>query len=80
MVGNRQRVKFWKGKWWRDTPLSYSFSSLFAITTSKEAWVRDVWSEIEGRGFWDPILIRQPNDWEVDELVWLGPKKLCRNR
>ena len=37
LVGNGQRVKFWIEKWCGDTPLSHSFPSLFAITSSKEA-------------------------------------------
>ena len=36
-VGNEHRVKFWKGKWCRDTLLSNSFPSLFVITFSEEA-------------------------------------------
>ena len=41
-VGNAQRVRFWRDKWCRDETLCESFSSLFAISLSKEAWVADV--------------------------------------
>ena len=44
VVGNGQRVSFWKDKWCGTTPLCKSFPSLFALTTSKEAWVKDVWT------------------------------------
>ena len=37
VVGNKQRVKFWKDKWCGDTPFSHSFTSLFSTTLSKEA-------------------------------------------
>ena len=30
-VGNGQRVRFWKDKWYGDGPLCESFSSLFSI-------------------------------------------------
>ena len=42
LVGNGQRVKFWFDKWYSDTPLSFTFPSLFAVSSSKEAWVWDV--------------------------------------
>ena len=58
-----------------------SFPSWFAISTSKEAWVRDVWREIGGVGHWDPIFFRHLNDWEIDEaerlFSLLDSKKLC---
>lgn len=35
-----------------------------------------------GWGFWDPIFIKHPNDWEVRKVVrlpsWPDSKKLCR--
>ena len=42
VVGNRQRVSFWKDAWCGDTPLWVSFPSLFALADPKEAWVKDV--------------------------------------
>ena len=52
MVGNRQRVSFWKDKWCGAAPLCDSFPALFAIATFKEALVEDVWiaSESEEKG------------------------------
>ena len=49
VLGNKRRVKFWKDIWCGDTPLRTSFPSLFAIATSKEAWVCDAWEQVE---FW----------------------------
>ncbi|RVX17819.1 Protein BONZAI 1 [Vitis vinifera] len=65
MVGNGQRVSFWKDKWCEAAPLCYSFPALFAIATSKEALVEDVWTALEserkkGRG--------EGNDWEMNEV------------
>ncbi|RVX22857.1 hypothetical protein CK203_008380 [Vitis vinifera] len=45
-VGNGQRVRFWKAKWCGDGPLCESFSSLFSISMSKNAWVSEVWNPV----------------------------------
>ena len=42
LVGNRDRVTFWKDKWCEDNPLSATFPSLLALAISKEAWVKGV--------------------------------------
>ena len=44
MVGNGQRVGFWKDKWCGAAPLCVSFLALFVIAMSKEALVEDVWT------------------------------------
>ena len=41
IVGNGQKVRFWRDRWCRDSPLCVSFPSLFAFTVDKEAWVAD---------------------------------------
>ena len=56
LVGNGQRVKFWIEKWCGDTPLSHSFPSLFAITSSKEALGVGC-LERGGEGHWDPFSV-----------------------
>ena len=66
VVGNGQRVKFWKDKWCDDTPLCHSSPSLIAISSSKEAWVRDICREVGFGGHWDPIFFRNLNYWEVE--------------
>ena len=55
-------------KWCGDEPLCESFSSLFSISLSKEAWVSDVWNLDGDGGGWTPLFSRVFNDWEV-ELV-----------
>ena len=72
-VGNDQRIKFWKDAWLKNTPLQVSFPSLFGLAESKEAWVREYWNNVFGKGGWNPIFTRPFNDWKVDKaasLLW----------
>ena len=50
VVGDEKKVRFWKDKWCRTTPLCKAFLSLFALATSKEAWVNEVWTAVGERG------------------------------
>ena len=68
MVGNSQRVSFWKDIWCGATPLCVSFPSLFTLANPKEAWVKDVWNGSIGVGSWSPRFTRSFNDWEMDEV------------
>ena len=45
-VGSGQRVRFWTNKWCGDEPLCESFSSLFSISLSENAWVLEVWNPV----------------------------------
>ncbi|RVW98564.1 hypothetical protein CK203_032228 [Vitis vinifera] len=66
-VGDGKNVSFWKDKWCGTTPFCEAFRSLFAIATSKEAWVNEVWTaEGEKRGSWTPSFNRPFNDWEME--------------
>ena len=47
MVGNGQRVRFWKDKWCVTLPFCDPFPSLFALAVSKDAWVNDVQSSAD---------------------------------
>ena len=67
-VGNGQRVRFWMDKWCGDEPVCKSFPSLFALSSSKKAWVADVWNLEGDGGGWTPLFSRAFNDWEL-ELV-----------
>ena len=78
-VGDGKNVSFWKDKWCGINPLCEAFLSLFAIATTKEAWVNEVWkAEGERRGSWTPSFNRPFNDWEMEEvgrlLFWLDGK------
>ena len=46
-----------------------AFPSLFALATSKEAWVNEVWTAAgETEGSWSPCFNRPFNDWELEEV------------
>ncbi|WKA09120.1 hypothetical protein VitviT2T_026797 [Vitis vinifera] len=69
VVGDGKNVSFWKDKWCRTTLFCEAFPSLFALATSKEAWVNEVWiAEGERRGSWTPHFNRPFNDWEMEEV------------
>ena len=55
-------MRFWRDNWCGDEPLRETFSSLFAHSMTKEAWVVDVWNlEGEGGG-WTSFFSRAFND------------------
>ena len=68
VLGNGQRVKFWKDRWCGDELLCVSFPSLFALAVFKDAWVKDVWCSNEGGGSWSLLFSKLFNDWEMDEV------------
>ena len=41
-VSSGNRVKFWNDRWYGETSLRDAFLGLYAITSSKDAWVVDV--------------------------------------
>ena len=49
-----------------DEPLCVSFFFLFAIASSKEKWVMDLWNQSNERGCWTPSFSRHLNDWEIE--------------
>ena len=73
-VGNGQRVRFWKDKWCGDGPLCESFSSLFSISMSKNAWVSEVWNPVGDGDGWTPLFARAFKDWEIDLVEHLLQK------
>ncbi|RVW76992.1 hypothetical protein CK203_036864 [Vitis vinifera] len=50
VVGDGEKVKFWKDKWCETIPLCEAFPSLFALASNKEAWVNEVWTAEGERG------------------------------
>ncbi|RVW41542.1 LINE-1 reverse transcriptase-like [Vitis vinifera] len=78
VVGDGEKVKFWKDKWCETIPLSEVFPSLFALASNKEAWINEVWTAGgEGGGVWNPCFNRPFNDWEMKMLsgyfvAWRG--------
>ncbi|RVW30523.1 putative ribonuclease H protein [Vitis vinifera] len=72
VVGDGEKVKFWKDKWCETIPLSEVFPSLFALASNKEAWINEVWTAGgEGGGVWNPCFNRPFNDWEMEDVEWL---------
>ena len=67
LVGNGRRVRFWRDRWYGDSPLCVSFPSLFALFVDKEAQVADIWDPL-AKGGWNPCFSRAFNDWEVEEV------------
>ena len=65
-VGNGRRVRFWEDRWCGDEALSISFPSLYALATSKEVWVVEVWDTIGEVGGWNPRFLRPFNNWELE--------------
>lgn len=47
----KRRVKFWKDRWCDNELLCDSFPSLFALASSKEAWVADLWNQSNFSGY-----------------------------
>ena len=82
-VGNGRRVRFWEDGWCGDEALSISFPSLYALATSKEAWVAEVWDTLGEDGGWNPCFSRPFNDWEMGMverfLLSLQGKKVIIN-
>ena len=67
VVGDGEKVKFWKDKWCETIPLCEAFPSLFALASNKEAWVNEMWTaEGEWGGSWNPCFNRPFNDWELE--------------
>ena len=56
VVENELRIKFEKDKWCGNTPFNLSFPSLFTFARSKEAWVGNTESKVEGEEL-EPLFI-----------------------
>lgn len=64
-MDTESRVKFWKDRWYSEQPLCEIFPSLFALSSSKEAWVADFWEQNGEGGNWNFYFVRNLNDWEL---------------
>ena len=60
-MGNGRRVRLWLDRWCGNEPLRDA-SPYFALATSIEAWVVDVWHGSTVEGCWAPCLCRNLND------------------
>ncbi|RVW31853.1 hypothetical protein CK203_099033 [Vitis vinifera] len=69
VVGDGKKVRFRKDKWCGTIPLCEAFPSLYALASSKEAWVNEFWTAEGARGGnWNPCFNRPFNDWELEEV------------
>ena len=70
------RVSFWHDPWCGPTPLKELFSSMYACSVSKEAWISDlVVSNLEGGRSWN-LLFRHGQPLSTHSLSLFIP--LCR--
>ena len=67
-VGKGNRVLFWTDKWCGNEALSQSFPQLFTLAGHKNAKVCEVWDSSLGQGGWNLSLVRDFNDWEMDQI------------
>ena len=51
-LGNGTKLSFWEDAWCGETPLRLAFPYLFAISSSREAKVEEVWEGLEVEGGW----------------------------
>lgn len=61
-------MSFWHDKWCGDVPLLDSFPDLYYVTRNKEGMVADYMSFSGGQLFWNPICVRDMQDWELEVL------------
>ena len=66
-LGNR--VRYWQDGWYGNQPFQLAFPRLYGIALDKEAYVEASLSRqgAEDRRIWDVHLIRDLNEWEMDE-------------
>ena len=64
--GDGKKVRFWEDRWYGDYALSISFPSLYALATSKETQVVEVWDSLKEKGGWNPWFSGLFNDWEME--------------
>ena len=69
VVGLGNRVRFWQDGWYGDQSFQLAFPRLYGITLDKEASIEASLSRqgAEDRRIWNVRLIRDLNEWEMDE-------------
>uniref|UniRef100_A0A2N9GQ47 Reverse transcriptase domain-containing protein n=1 Tax=Fagus sylvatica TaxID=28930 RepID=A0A2N9GQ47_FAGSY len=68
VVGQGNRIRFWKDKWCGGTSLMVLFPNLFTCSSNREATIANVLTNPDSRGVreWNVTFVRDFNDWEVD--------------
>lgn len=65
MIGNGQRVRFWRNIWCCEAPLAVYSMELFTIASNQDAWEDEVWNINNGHGEWNLNFTRHFNDREI---------------
>nr|XP_033510409.1 uncharacterized protein LOC104090014 isoform X2 [Nicotiana tomentosiformis] len=64
-VGNGTSIKFWKDRWFGNTPLKDMFPGMYHIALNKDSDV----AQNRDNGTWCPLFRRNLQDWEVNSLL-----------
>ncbi|WMV58807.1 hypothetical protein MTR67_052192 [Solanum verrucosum] len=72
-VGNGAKTKFWRDRWFDQTPLKEAFPDLFLICVNPEVTIQECWST-QG---WDISFRRRLNDWEIERVALIPTKVKC---
>ncbi|RVW47373.1 LINE-1 retrotransposable element ORF2 protein [Vitis vinifera] len=67
-LGKGTRVLFWTDKWCGNEALSQTFPQLFTLAGHRNAKASEVWDSSLGQGGWNLSLVRDFNDWELDQI------------
>jgi hypothetical protein len=66
-VSDGSKVCFWHDVWCGDVPLKISYSGLFNIACSKDAWVVDNMQLQEGNIHWNDFFLDR---YEIGSWIW----------
>ena len=62
-------MRFWKDTWCGTEPLSETFHNIYTFSTTKDAYLEDIWDWSKEEGRWNPTFLRSFNDWEINDVV-----------
>ena len=83
VIGDGNRVSFWKDVLVGEEALCRAFPTLFSLAVRKEALIREVW-DTSNEHEWTPRFSRPFNDWELTEvenlLLMIQPWRVVSNR
>lgn len=62
-------IRFWEGEWIGRGKLREQFPGIYALALRKNVVVEEVFRGVDGRSGWDMNLVRNLNDWKIDEFT-----------
>ena len=68
VLGDGNRIKFWKDFWCEEGPLRETFPDLYILAESRGVKAFALWDRSRGEGVWKPIFVKPFNDWELEEV------------